>query len=312
MKIKPLTKEQLIISADRLTRFKEPETKYLRVFKDLILNNLIEPQYKKSDLDEMDYEELTKLAEEIINSSFDCVADLSINEKLFKYEKSIFNFNNNVEKLLKNKINYNGIIDILQDDIPDNLKFLKSLYIQTDEKFVFPIKKLILCEGITEEILLPKFAKICGHDFREHGIYLVSAGGKNQVVKYFYNYVDCIKIPIFILLDNDAKENLAQIMPKLRDIDKIHLVKSGEFEDLLTRKLIIKTLNYVTQNISSAPIGDLEKTTSTVEFLENFFKHRGLHEFKKADFANSVKQNITDINDVSPEIKEIINDIKIM
>lgn len=312
MKIKSLTKEQLIISADRLTRFKEPEIKYLRVFKDLILNNLIEPQYKKSDLDEMDYEKLTKLAEEIINSSLDCEPDLSINQKLFDYEKTVFNFNNNVEKLLKNRINYNGIINILPYDIPDNLKFLKSLYIKTDEKFVFPIKKVILCEGITEEILLPEFAKICGHDFREHGIYMVSAGGKNQVVKYFYNYVDCIKIPIFILLDNDAKENLAQIMPKLRDIDKIHLVKSGEFEDLLTRKLIIKTLNYVTQNISSAPIGDLEKTTSTVEFLENFFKHRGLHEFKKADFANSVKQNITDINDVSPEIKEIINDIKIM
>ena len=106
MKIKPLTKEQLIISADRLTRFKEPEIKYLRVYKDLILNNLIEPKYKKSDLDEMDYEELTKLAEEIINSSLDCEPDISINEKLLNYEKSVFNFNNNVEKLLKNKINY--------------------------------------------------------------------------------------------------------------------------------------------------------------------------------------------------------------
>lgn len=312
MKIKPLTKEQLIISADRLTRFKEPEIKYLRVYKDLILNNLIEPKYKKSDLDEMDYEELTKLAEEIINSSLDCEPDISINEKLLNYEKSVFNFNNNVEKLLKNKINYKGIINILPDNIPDNLKFLKSLNIKTDEKFVFPIKKIILCEGITEEILLPEFARLCGHDFREHGIYMVSAGGKNQVVKYFYNYTNCLKIPIFVLLDNDAKENLNQIRPRLRNTDKIHLVKSGEFEDLLTRKLIVKTLNYVTENISLAPMEDLEKSASTVEFLENFFRHRGLHEFKKADFAHSVKQNITDINDISPEIKEIINDIKIM
>lgn len=312
MKIKPLTKEQLIISADRLTRFKEPEIKYLRVYKDLILNNLIEPKYKKSDLDEMDYEELTKLAEEIINSSLDCEPDISINEKLLNYEKSVFNFNNNVEKLLKNKINYKGIINILPDNIPDNLKFLKSLNIKTDEKFVFPIKKIILCEGITEEILLPEFARLCGHDFREHGIYMVSAGGKNQVVKYFYNYSNCLKIPIFVLLDNDAKENLNQIRPRLRNTDKIHLVKSGEFEDLLTRKLIVKTLNYVTENISLAPMEDLEKSASTVEFLENFFRHRGLHEFKKADFAHSVKQNITDINDISPEIKEIINDIKIM
>lgn len=52
MKIKPLTEEQLIISIDRLTRFKDTETKYLRVFKDIITNNLIEPKYKKSELDD--------------------------------------------------------------------------------------------------------------------------------------------------------------------------------------------------------------------------------------------------------------------
>ena len=36
IKIKPLTKEQILISLDRLTRFKNPEIKYLRVFKDII------------------------------------------------------------------------------------------------------------------------------------------------------------------------------------------------------------------------------------------------------------------------------------
>ena len=54
MKIKPLTKEQLIISADRLTRFKDTETKYLRVFKDIINSNLIEPKLKKQDLDDIE------------------------------------------------------------------------------------------------------------------------------------------------------------------------------------------------------------------------------------------------------------------
>lgn len=70
LKIKPLTKEQLIISVDRLTRFKDTETKYLRVFKDIIINNLIEPKLKKQELDNMDYQELTELAESVINSSF--------------------------------------------------------------------------------------------------------------------------------------------------------------------------------------------------------------------------------------------------
>ena len=55
MKYKKLKKEQLLISIDRLTRFKPTEEKYLRVFKDIIISNLIEPKLKKSELENMDY-----------------------------------------------------------------------------------------------------------------------------------------------------------------------------------------------------------------------------------------------------------------
>lgn len=309
MKIKQLSKEQLIISIDRLTRFKEPEVKYLRVFKDIILNNLIEPKYKKIDLDEMDYEELKNHAEEIINYSLPQNNDFSINQKLYDYENSVFKLDEKTKKLLKNKINYKEILKFLPNNTPQNLKFLKSLEQVSKERYCFPVEKIILCEGITEEILLPKFAQICGYDFNQNGIYIISAGGKNQVVKYFYNYAECLKIPIFVLLDNDAQKNLQEIKPKLRKFDKIHLVKSGEFEDLLPNSLLIKTLNYTTQNISLAPIEGLENSTSKVEFLENFFRHRGLHEFKKAEFAQAVKENITGIDDVSLEIKEIIEEL---
>lgn len=335
MKIKPLTTQQLIISIDRLTRFKEPEIKYLRVFKDIITNNLIEPKLKKSELDNMNYEDIKNLAEEIINNSLSKIrhSELSgmrsftiiqddiceeshnnlINQRLFDYENSVFNLNENVQKLLKNKINYNEIIKLLPDDIPMNLKFLKSLAKTHPirENNCFPVEKIILCEGITEEILLPVFAKICGYDFKQHGIFVISAGGKNQVVKYFYNYADCLKIPIFVLLDNDASENLAEIKPRMRGIDKIHLLKNGEFEDMLPNSLIIKTLNYAAENISIVSIEDLENASSKVEFLEEFFRHRGMHEFKKAEFARLVKENIKNINDVSDEIKEIIEEIKV-
>ncbi len=313
MKIKPLTKEQLIISVDRLTRFKETETKYLRVYKDIIINNLIEPKLKKHELDNMDYSDMTELVQTIINSSFSLKDDdFLINRRLYDYENSIFKLNENTLKLLKNKINYKSIVKILPDDIPDNLKWMKTLaYEHPDENtYGFPVKKVVLCEGITEEILLPEFSKVCGYDFSKHGIYIISAGGKNQVVKYFYNFADSLKIPVFVLLDNDAKSNLDEIKPRLRNSDKIHLLKSGEFEDMLPDSLIIKTLNYATKNISIAPIEGLEKCSSKVEFLEEFFKHRGLHEFKKAEFAHLVKENITDINDISQEILEIINEIK--
>ena len=67
MKFKNLTKEQLIISFDRLTRFKPTKEKYFRVFSDIILSNLTEPVYKKSDLLNMHAAELTAISEEIIN-----------------------------------------------------------------------------------------------------------------------------------------------------------------------------------------------------------------------------------------------------
>ena len=59
LKIKPMSREQIIIAVDRLTRFKPTVDKYLRVFRETILNNLITPSFKKKDLEEMDYAEIT-------------------------------------------------------------------------------------------------------------------------------------------------------------------------------------------------------------------------------------------------------------
>lgn len=315
-KIKPLTKEQLMISLDRLTRFKDTETKYLRVFKEIITNNLILPKFKKTELEELDYSTLKNISEKIINSSLENLGfiledDYIINQKLYDYENSVFNLNENTNILLKNKINYKAFINLIAEDAPINLQWLKSLNNNDSRQdLLFPVKKILLCEGITEEILLPEFAKHCGYDFNSNGIYVISAGGKNQVVKYFYKFVQNLKLPVFILLDSDAEENLKEIKPKLRSFDTIHLLKCGEFEDLLPVELIAKTLNYATQNISLAPIEGLEECTSKVDFLEEFFKHRGLHEFKKAEFAELVRENISTDIEISEEIKEIICELR--
>ena len=134
LKIKPLTESQIIISLDRLTRFKPTEDKYTRVFKDIITSNLIYPKYKKSELSLMDYNMLVQLAELIFKLSLENFntkpsADYSINKKLLEYEKSIFKFDENVEKLLNNKIDYSSMLKILdkEKDLVVNLKWLKSL-----------------------------------------------------------------------------------------------------------------------------------------------------------------------------------------
>ena len=71
MKYKQISKEQLIISIDRLTRFKPTFEKYFRVFSDLVISNLIEPKLKKTDLIQLEPEKLCFIAQTIINSYFE-------------------------------------------------------------------------------------------------------------------------------------------------------------------------------------------------------------------------------------------------
>lgn len=324
-KIKPLTKAQIIISIDRLTRFKYTEDKYLRVFKELVTSNLIFPKYKKNELNLMPYSQLTQIVQNIFKFSLRSLNitlsnDFTINKKLLEYEKSVFKLDKNIQQLLENEIDYKAALTLLDEDFlqtaPRNLLWLKSLLKNGSQKqnreesgLKFPIEKIVLVEGITEEILLPKFAKICGLDFDKAGINLISAGGKNQVVKLFYQFADTLKLPMFVLLDNDAKENYQEIMPKLRRIDKIHVLDSGEFEDILPLSLIKRTLNRHFRNYFSISIAELRTGMPMTQTLEEIFKQRGL-EFKKAEFASLVAQNITSRilskGDVSSEIEAVV------
>ena len=325
MKFKNLTKEQLLISIDRLTRFKNTKEKYLRVFSDIILSNLVEPVYKKSELLNLDTKEITNISEEIINSSlysifnktFDEIKNSNhINLVLKEYENSVFINDEDTQSFLNNNINYNLVIQLVDESCPINLRWLKL--IKTDSNLVklrqeqgvkFPIQKVLLVEGITEEILLPAFSKYLGFDFYKEGIQIIPAGGKNQVVKMYYKMASELKIPIFVLLDKDAEENISQIKPKLRDIDKIHLVSCGEFEDLLPLSLIIKTVNNELNNFASISENDFENDIPKAKNLENIFKQKGLHEFKKAEFAKLVRDNISDDTDISSEIASIVSEL---
>ena len=126
---------------------------------------------------------------------------------LKEYENSVFINDNDTQKLLNNNINYASAIDLITEDSPINLKWLKEMVkilytfqypsnielntdfstvtkqVRNDKKLKFPIEKVILVEGITEEILLPVFARKLGYDFYANGVQVIPAGGKNQVVK---------------------------------------------------------------------------------------------------------------------------------
>ena len=111
------------------------------------------------------------------------------------------------------------------------------------------------------------------------------------------------------MLDSDAKENYEQIKLKMRKFDKIHLLKNGEFEDVLPKDLIVKTLNDYLINLNYIEDSDFEYERMVTN-LEEIFKKKGFHEFKKAEFAQMVKTHVDSLSDVSDEIKSIINEIK--
>ncbi len=321
MKFKPLTENQTIISIDRLTRFKSTEEKYLRVFKDILVSNLIEPKFKKQDLEHLDYRTIRDLAVEIFNKSLkeDNTNDLSLNMKLKAYENSTFVNDKNVDILLDNSLDYISALKLLKGDKPINLEWLNSLRENTDmyrmreEKGLqYPVSLVVIVEGITEEILLPQFSKVLGLDFLAHGIKILPAGGKNQVVKLYYSLSEELRLPIFVLLDKDAVENVNLINRKLRDEDRVHLLNSGEFEDLLPLNLILKTINSHLKNFASISIKDLEKDEPMVKILEEIFKCCGIHEFKKAEFAHLVQNQIKSTADISEEISCIIKSLQEM
>lgn len=285
----------------------------------MILSNVIEPKFRRKDLDEMEYSTLKDLAETVFNLSISSLSSVVvgthiINEKLFNYENKVFNLNEEINKLLDNKINYDLAITLIQEEnSPKNLIWLKSLInnesIREEKSIRFPIEKVVITEGITEEILLPVFAEHLGLNFDKNGIQVISAGGKNQVVKLVYTLANQLKLPMFILLDNDAKENYEQILPKLREFDKIYLLSHGEFEDILPKELIIKTLNDYFKNLNIIEDNEFEDERM-VKNLEEIFKKKGFHEFKKAEFAQLVKNHISSDEDLSDEIKLIIEELR--
>ena len=147
-----------------------------------------------------------------------------------------------------------------------NLQWLKKLSQSSDLKQLrkefllqYPIEKVVIAEGITEEILLPAFAEYCGYNFNKNGVKILAAGGKNQVVKLYYKLREEFKLPIFILLDKDAESNEESINTRLRKQDKVYLLDSGEFEDLLPKKLIVKTINNEFKNFVTIKEEDLEE-----------------------------------------------------
>lgn len=327
MKYKKISKDYIKVCVDRLTRFKPVFEKYNRVFIDIVNKFLISSEGDKEAFKEDNIDTICNIVREIFNSSIPFEYNSFVSDILISEEENSFVLDDGERKFLNSGLNLTGAIKYISDDdnLPKNLKRLKLLLENKDRKtcdlrkeysLLYPVKKVILTEGATEEILLSEFSQKLGYDFNKEGVFIIGAGGKNQVARKYYKMVNEIKLPIFILLDFDADETKELIMPKLRPKDEIYVIKSGEFEDILSLNLIINSINANFSNNLHCSAADFNPEMKMTKNLHILFKNKGFGEYKKADFAKMVKNYIENSCGnsfkVTPEIKEIINKIKKM
>lgn len=320
-----ITKEDLILNLDRLTRFKNPEIKYNRVVSDILSKYLLKPKFSKLQIEKLPIELKKTIFEKIWNDSVfkhnsKSIRSSRLNVILKNEMIETYNLNLDTLCLLDFDININGVLDFVCDIevLPVNLKRLFILNNSNDNTVLlrrkhalrFPVEKIVLCEGITEEILLPRFSQLFGFDFDKNGIKLISAGGKNQVAKMYCSIKDELKIPVFILLDADAIETLEIIKKVIRPNDKIYLIKSGEFEDIFSLNLIKRTINNSFKNICQCCIADLKSDLPMTKTLTEFYRINELGDFQKAIFAKELANNLKYKTDLTKELSEIIIQIK--
>ena len=321
-KFKLLTKEELIISLDRLTRFKLPDESFFRVFSSIITKCLISPKLSKNEIENLSADELSTIVELIWNKSVENIFGKENREKkinLLKYLalKSYKNFEEKTKRLINTRLFITKLLETTSTDIlPPNMKFLKKCTnCQTESeikniikknKLFFPVRKLIIVEGITEEILLPVFAKKLGCSFEENGIFILGAGGKSKSPSLYMKLKEKLKIPVVLLFDNDAQEISNILSKNLLNKDKIIVIEKGEFEDILSLNLIKRSLNKEYLPATKLTIDELRIFPKMCDNIENFYRTRHLGEYKKSKVSKIIANNIYYKSDISEEIKDII------
>lgn len=295
IKFKPISEDKLLFYTEKLFKFKKPTLKIKKVFLDIINKYLISPKLNLDYYILNNIDETVNIVETVWNSSV-----YEIYKKDYEYSNVLVDDLNSIFVLSDYEKKMFGVKIILKP-LLEKLKL--EIKIPTT-------KKLILTEGITEQLLLPRFAQVYGYDFSKNNVQLVQAGGKNQVAKYYLDYINYVKIPIVILLDNDAKQIYDILNPKIRKTDKMILLPNGEFEDLLLSSLIKKAINSNFKNVVQIELSDIDKNISKVEALEKLYRVKCLGDFQKGEFAKLVQKSISNKTHLSKSIVNLLEIIK--
>lgn len=178
-------------------------------------------------------------------------------------------------------------------------QFLKDLGISNIDLFF--TDKLLLVEGVSEEIFIPIFfKKIYDYPINHKFIKIVKAEG----IKDIPNFVRVIKdtfpdTNIFVLMDNDASDKdeskLDNLLRKYDGISQENIFRLGnqEFEDSFSNEILVKSINYylkrkltVDEEIDVKEIEDIRKKSGKFSAnLNNLLLKQFGIELKKPDLA---------------------------
>ncbi len=320
IKFKPINLKERAVYLRRLMRFKYPPDKRNRVYRQILTAHTVEPKVSNKIFDTLLPAEIDKMVSQIWN--FELKGDFKINQKIWANDVRCFNSKKMIEDMLGASFqNISELCQIFENsgyEISCNPKTYDDFYFAINEQFplIFDdvkipyIKKVLLVEGATEEILLPKFALIAGLDFEKEGVFLTASGGKNQVVKDYLFHRENLNLKIAVILDSDAKEQSDSINAILRGQDDILLLEDGEFEDLLPLDLILKVLNKEFKNTAQVFKKDLQEDLPMTQKLYELYKIKGFGEFKKVEFAHLIFDSLRDLSDLGEKILQVVEFIK--
>ena len=321
MKFKKIEPEYFPVILDRLTRFEPAYIRFKRVFNDIINKYCINTDSKAYSI-----ADTISIVEDIFSYTLNTPpTSCFISDILYGLEDKYFNKNETSYQYLSARLNISSILDKLDDNakLTKNVIWLKNLSedsfdlvkLRESKKLLYPIEKILLCEGETEKILLNTMLNFSNVDMDKLGILLIAAGGKNQVARKYYEMIEYTKTPFFILLDKDATETKHQIELKQRDKDEIYILSSGEFEDLIPVQILANAINMAHSADFHCKIDDFQSEVSTVHNIEQIYRKYGFGDFKKADFAKILKEYIIKNADKSAfsgsEITQVANKLAI-
>ena len=88
------------------------------------------------------------------------------------------------------------------------------------------------------------------------------------------------------------------------------MISSGEFEDILPDNLICRAVNSHYGLVGNITKEDLSINSRKTDALSAIWKQKGFGEFKKAEFAQIIAENIKTSCDLSEEMQKIILNIQ--